>query len=275
MSDIGFEKQPRQPYLSEQTFRKTLQWFENDYRILKEKLIEHGANPNHKATLLRSWANRTWSTFQMRFTTGEKLDDLALYLTEVVMAYERYIEALHDVPDDEYFPPFIFDDMIDTYVDYINMLSAAILLHREELIPRIHAFIEGTDYDEADAIIEILLSFYLPNRSELDDWYWKPYSPLVNAIDQQAPSDRSKGMEKYVKGWYKSMKGVAHFWGKHEKIKPDYSPYDGYWAMCAGAFTYLYDIDDSKYRDEMVYPKDMVDYARSKPRKAKAPSMDN
>lgn len=46
-------------------------------------------------------------------------------------------------------------------------------------------------------------------------------------------------------------------------IKPDYSPYTGYWAMYAGAFTYLYDIDDSAYRDRLVYPKDLVDFARS------------
>ncbi|WP_363507600.1 PoNe immunity protein domain-containing protein [Burkholderia sp. LMU1-1-1.1] len=54
--------------------------------------------------------------------------------------------------------------------------------------------------------------------------------------------------------------------GQHEKIKPKFTPYDGYWAMCAAAFTYLYDIDDSAYRNETVYPRDLVDYARSIPR---------
>ncbi|KQW89061.1 hypothetical protein ASC94_21585 [Massilia sp. Root418] len=62
------------------------------------------------------------------------------------------------------------------------------------------------------------------------------------------------------------MKGLAHFWGKHERMKPEYSSYVGYWAFCAAAFTYLYDLDDSTYRDELVYPKDLVDYARSVPR---------
>jgi hypothetical protein len=33
--------------------------------------------------------------------------------------------------------------------------------------------------------------------------------------------------------------------------------------MCAGAFTYLNAIDDSSYRDEVVYPRDLVDYACS------------
>ena len=36
--------------------------------------------------------------------------------------------------------------------------------------------------------------------------------------------------------------------------------------MCAAAFTYLLELDDSAYRDEMVYPADLVDHARSLPR---------
>lgn len=63
------------------------------------------------------------------------------------------------------------------------------------------------------------------------------------------------------------MKGQTHFWGKHEQITPEFTPYNGYWTMCAAAFTYLYDIDDSSYRDEIVYPKDLVAYGRSKPRR--------
>ncbi|PQO91914.1 hypothetical protein C5614_25345 [Massilia phosphatilytica] len=63
------------------------------------------------------------------------------------------------------------------------------------------------------------------------------------------------------------MRGKVGFWGKHEKITPECSPYFGYWAMCAGAYTYLLGLDDSSYRDEEVYPRDMVDYARSQPRR--------
>lgn len=75
-------------------------------------------------------------------------------------------------------------------------------------------------------------------------------------------------MKKYVSSWYRAMKGRAAFWGAHEKIEPEFSPYSGYWAMCSGAFTYLYNIDDSSYRDEIVYPRDLVDFARSVPRNA-------
>ncbi len=135
------------------------------------------------------------------------------------------------------------------------------------MIPRIYGLIEGGDFDGADAVIEELLKFFMPDRPSLDYWTWdRPYRTLLDAINAEDPANRSKLMKKYVSGWYKSMKGRATFWGKHEKIELNFSPYHGYWAMCAGAFSYLYGIDDSSYRDEIVYPKDMVDFARSSPR---------
>ncbi|KQV90658.1 hypothetical protein ASD15_00800 [Massilia sp. Root351] len=140
-------------------------------------------------------------------------------------------------------------------------------LHREDLIPRIHALMKGTDYDGSDLLIEELFNFYLPERPMVDEWFWdKPYGMLVEVIDSESSVARAKAMKKYVTKWYSSVKGLAHFWGKHEKVTSEYSEYVGYWAFCAAAFTYLYDIDDTAYRDEVVYPKDLVDYARSMPR---------
>ena len=158
------------------------------------------------------------------------------------------------------------NDLIDTYVDYLSLVSTAILLRREDLVGRICALNEGTDFDEVDAVLEELFKFYIPDRPDLDQRLWdKPYRKLLDAIDSDNAAEMAAEMKTYVKTWYADMKGQAIFWGKHEKIKPEFTPYNGYWAMCAGAFTYLYNIDDASYRNEMVYPKDLVDYARSIP----------
>ena len=261
-----FEKARRQALIDQQSYSATLEWFDEDTKLVEQKLAEPTDDPRDNVAILKAHALQCWDTLRLRFTAGENLPELAKYLTVVVQAYERVVDELEKVPEELYYPPFVFGDMIDDYVDYLNILSAAVLLHREDLIPRIHVLIEGTDYDESDAIIESLLGFFLPDRPKVDSWYWKAYTPLLTSINSATPQEQSKAMEKYVKGWYKSMKGVAHFWGKHEQIEPDFTPYFGYWAMCSAAFTYLYDLDDTGYRDEMVYPKDMVDFARSLPR---------
>jgi hypothetical protein len=258
-----FGARRRQIYLDEDSYRNTIAQLDAE---TGGPLIP-GLSQEDLCRNLRARAFDSWVVFKLKYTAGESLTELANSLDHVVISYELYVDALDDLPDSQYQPPFIMNDLIDAYVRYLNMVSVAILLRREDLIGRICALNEGTDFDGVDAVIEELLRFFLPDRPELDHWLWeKPYRKLLDAIDSDTPDEMRFEMNLYVKNWYADMKGQAHFWGKHEKIKPEFTPYDGYWAMCAAAFTYLYNIDDSSYRDETVYPKDLVDYARSIPR---------
>lgn len=266
MANNEFFQRRRQIYLDDESYRNTVAQIDAEY-FLYEEALKGDLTKRGRKTTLELLAGDKWRVFQLKYTAGVSVTDLAGSLDDVIIALERYAQACDEMPDDEYSPPFIMNDMIDSYVDYLNLLSVAVLLRREDLIPRIHAINEGTDFDEADAVLEELLKFFLPNRPELDEWIWdKPYRKLLDAIDSDTPEEMAKGMRAYVRSWYKEMKGVAHFWGKHEKIVPEYTSYLGYWAMSAAAFTFLYNIDDSSYRNEIVYPKDLVDYARSIPR---------
>ena len=256
----------RQIYMDEQSYNNTLSHINTQNSLNIEALKEDLTKRGRKTTLLLI-ADNLWTIFKLKYTAGEKLTLLADSLDDIVSAFEAYVVAADDMPDDQYYPPFLMSETIDTYVDYLNLLCAAALLRREDLIGRIHALNEGTEFDGTDAVLEELLKFYLPDRPQLDDWLWdKPYRKLLDAIDSDTPEEMQAEMKRYVKNWYKDMKGVAFFWGKHEDITPEFSPYSGYWAMSAAAFTYLYQIDDSSYRNETVYPKDLVDYARSTPR---------
>ena len=266
LTEKKFSERRRQMYMDEQSYNNTLVHINTQNTLNIEALKEDITKRGRKTTLLLM-ADNLWTIFKLKYTAGEKLTVLADALDDIVSAFKTYVAAADDMPDDQYYPPFLMSETIDTYVDYLNLLCAAVLLRREDLIPRIHALNEGTDFDKTDAVLEELLKFYLPDRPQLDDWLWdKPYRKLLDAIDSDTPEEMQEEMKRYVKNWYKDMKGVAHFWGKHEDITPEFSPYSGYWAMSAAAYTYLYQIDDSSYRNETVYPKDLVDYARSIPR---------
>jgi len=263
MEKLAFTKKRRQIYLDEESYQNTV------FQIQTEnmEIDAQGLSREDLCTNLSLKAYDHWVIFQLKFTAGENLAELANSLDQIVSAYEHYVTALDELPDDQYRPPFIMNDLIDTYVDYLNILCAAILLRREDLIERIYRLNEGTDFEHADAVLEELMKFFSPDRPTLDYWLWdQPYRKLLDAIDSDTPAEMAQAMKGYVKIWYPSMKGVAHFWGKHQQIKPEYTSYYGYWAMCAAAFTYLYEIDDTSYRNETVYPKDLVDYARGVPR---------
>lgn len=266
---VDFTERRRQKYLDEESYKNTVQHLNDGKSFYEEMLNAPGATIRTRARALSGRALDLWRKFQIEYTAGADLPQLSESLGEIIALYDKYVEVKEELPDEEYYPPFILNDLIDTYVDLLNMVSAAVLLHREDLLPTILGWIKDGEYDGADAILEELLNFYFPDRPSPDEWLWdKPYQALLDVVDAASATDRPKLMKKYVKGWYPAMKGRAGFWGKHEKIKPELSPYFGYWAMCAGAFTYLLNIDDSSYRDEEVYPRDMVDYARSRPRRA-------
>jgi hypothetical protein len=260
---VHFYNRRRQIYLTEDSYRNTIAQLEAESSVP----VAPGLSPEDICRNLKAISFDKWFIFNLKYTAGESLSNLADALDAIVLAYEQYVDALDELSDDQYYPPFIMNDLIDTYVDYLNLVCAAILLRREDLIERICALNEGTDFDGADAVLEELFKFFLPERPELNYWLWdKPYRKLLDAIDSDNAVEMRAEMKNYVQSWYTDMKGQAIFWGKHEKIKPEFTPYQGYWAMCAAAFTFLYDIDDSAYRDETVYPKDLVDYARSIPR---------
>lgn len=261
-----FELARRQPYLTEVAYHNTVKWHADEEPLWNENLERAGEDPERLSSVLRSLAHLAWSDFQMGYTAGLDIETLSGKLEATVAAYERYADVYDLLPDEKYDAPIVLNSLVDVYVDYLNMFSAAVLLHRHDLVPRIHALNAGTSHDRCDAIIEELLSFFIPGRPMLDEMEWgATYGKLIEAIDAGTPAKRVTRMRHYVRRWYPSMRRAC-FYGKHEEIKDDYSPYIGYWAFCAGAFSYLYGIDDSSYRDELVYPKDLVDYARSRPR---------
>ncbi len=262
----NFKENRRQKYISEESYIATLKHFERERPVYKEFLDQPEKHIRGHAMVMMDYGLDLWREFQIRYTAGEDMAELAKLLEEIVESYDRYVEKNNEVPEEDYLPPFrIFDD-IDTYVDFLDLICSVILLHREELLLKIFSWIKGSQFDGSDAVLEEILNFYFSDRPSPDDWFWdQPYRKLIEVID--APStERPALMKKYVKAWYPAMKGKAFFWGKHEEITPEFSPYFGYWAMCAAVFTYLLDIDDTSYRDEEVYPKDLVDYARSRPR---------
>jgi hypothetical protein len=60
---------------------------------------------------------------------------------------------------------------IDEFERIAQLIGLAYLLHRRDLIPRIHALIAGSAYDGVDAMYEELVGHVLPDRPYLENWY--------------------------------------------------------------------------------------------------------
>ena len=239
--------------LKEKSINEFLPQIEESLRLPED-------DKENDARLAGLYAQERADLFSLRYTAGAPLDQLRTDFTQVVEAYERYAKYLREYHQEPGWPVFSFTHR-DDYVRALQLLSLAVLLHREDLITRTHSLIVGSGYDEADALYEEILGKFLPNRPQLDAWYFeKPYRHLLDVIDDDTPTERLTDLNRYLKAWYPNMQGCG-WYNTHEHMSDEGGGYFGYWAFEAGAVAFLLDIDDSSI-DHMVYPKDLVAYAR-------------
>jgi hypothetical protein len=210
----------------------------------------------------RSFGDDLCDLLFLRYTAGEPVGSLRPYLDDILGSYEESARNLKLEHRDQTCPGLDLPS-IDDYVRYTALLSLAILLHREDLIPRLHGLIAGSEFDQDDALVEELLARYLPDRPYLDTFYHdEPYEPLLDATAGDTPEEKLADLKTYLNKWYGGMKGTG-WYNAHKGMTDDGGGgYFGYWAWEAGAIAYLHGIDDSTI-DSPYYPKDLVAYARS------------
>lgn len=229
-----------------------------------QSLHASGTDPLGRSLVAEAIADGTFRNYMLRYTAGESLNVLRDDLITVVEAFERAARYDREFEKSPEFPAFGFQE-IDDFERIVQLISLAILLHRRELIPRIHSLIANSAYDGKDAMYEEMITHDMPNRPYLDVWYHElPYLHLLNATDDESSEGKISQLEQYLKIWYKSMKNATWHDSHLSMSEAGCGAYFGYWAIEAAAIVYLYKIDDSSFRDHIVYPKDLVDFARER-----------
>ncbi|WP_047394089.1 PoNe immunity protein domain-containing protein [Chitinibacter sp. ZOR0017] len=209
-----------------------------------------------------NWAisDNSYEILSLAYTAGEAIYPLRDQLESVIVTCVKYAIALREYEQSVTCPVFGLQ-YIDEFERIAQLIGLAYLLHRRDLIPRIHALIAGSAYDGVDAMYEVLISHALPDRPYLENWYHqKPYIHLLNATDLETEAEKSEQLKEYCLAWYPAMV-EAPWHNSHLNMTETDGAYFGYWAFEAGAIAYLYNIDHSEI-DHMVYPKDLVAFAR-------------
>lgn len=260
-----FEKKKRQPFLFEAYYLNFIDGFYRDTlpNLHQWNIQVSKGDSASMADSYRLLASDLFELWSLKFTAGEPPDKLREEFAQVVDFYEKKAQQERIVESDPVYPAFDLP-YLDDYVRYVALLSIAVLLHREDLIPRIHALIAGSEFDKDEALVEELLTRYLPDRPYLDTFYHdEPYEPLLDATAGDTPDEKLADLKTYLKKWYGGMKGTG-WYNAHKGMTDEGGGYFGYWAWEAGAIAYLHNIDDSTI-DSVYYPKDLVAFARSVP----------
>lgn len=258
---MQFHEKRRQQFLDERYYQLDIQ-HTIDISIpgLLEVLNASDSDAEDRSRVSEAIADCTCKNFFLNYTAGESLDILRDDLSKVIETYEQYTKFDREYTKRPYFPPFRFAE-IDDYERAIQLISLCYLLHRRDLLPRLAAMLDGA-FAGKDTLYEDLFSYELEGRYDVDEWYHdKPYRDIINSFYRDTSEESISDLEKYLKIWYTAMKKA--FWhDSHLDMREDGGAYFGYWAVEAAAAVYLLDLDDSSFRDHIVYPKDLVDYAR-------------
>ncbi len=193
------------------------------------------------------------------YTAGVEINFLIPLLEDLIVSYEIRQETLAIYEQMLEMSPLAIDEYPYQYEEFVQVVGLCILLHRRDLLERFVRLLDRAGYAGDDTLYEDLLCKVLPGRHDVDQWYHDVYSPLVQSIYAKTKSEASEFLNGYCKQWYPAFK-QAPWHDTH--LQGEDGNYVGYWAIEAGAIAFLYNIDDSKI-DHMVYPKDLVEYARN------------
>ncbi|WP_369986671.1 PoNe immunity protein domain-containing protein [Pseudomonas xanthosomatis] len=255
----------RQQFVTEAYYENMLLVFD---KILAKRAISPLFGDTPEESIFRTSSEKKDILFMrlmLRYTAGEEISSLGEDLERLIQAYEalqKDFAAYEGVPN---IAPLNIEGATFQYQEFVQVVGFCILLHENELLARFVALMDAAGFAGDDMLYEDLLKKVLPARQELNEYYHAVYKSLIESVYAEPASERSRLLGEYCSGWYAAFAKLPNYWhDTHLSMKEKAGSYFGYWVIEAAAIAYLYGIDDSKI-DHMVYPKDLVAYARSFP----------
>jgi Domain of unknown function (DUF1911) len=271
MTEATFRAQRRQKYLTEQYFKLNAKDLAHSMGNFVS-VIDRERNTNVFDASSHGAAFKTrLKIARLHFTAGQPIESLVPLFIDAMKwfkqwhrAYALQIEALAKESGEELRidgTPLPFEDLFHFQLG-VELVSLGILLGDGDAVRTCAGWLEryrGTDM-LFEAIIEPAIAD--PNKEVNEFFHEEPYGLLVDAMfTAETPTEASAFVKKYLENWYKSFEGVPWHNG-HLVVTPEYMAYEGYWAFEAAAVCVIHNIDDSTFRDHIVYPKDLADWAR-------------
>lgn len=237
------------------------------YRIehFEQETQQAGLREEARSSFAWTVASDSLKLLILRYTAGQPIAELAREIPLVVSKFDAFIPLENPPPNEAH---TLTITQLEAYVYVMWLLALCHLLGHAELIPTVMSWIDrNAEFNRGrDGLFEAVVEKLTGEREPVDRVLLHPaaYRPLAKATAPDA-QDRPALVKEFLDGWYKNMTD-CYWHGTH--TDKEGSSYFGYWAFEAALVTVLWDIDDSSYRDHLVYPKDLVDWAREHQTKA-------
>jgi hypothetical protein len=258
MSD--FTNRRRQRFISEPYFKWLSSFLVESIEKWSRILPANGSEAQKHATAASYRADGRFELLMLRYTAGEPIAPLREEMDSVVTEYAQYVKFQGQEFERPDWPAFRLSE-INEYERALQLIGLCHLLHRKDLLPAIAA-LEDPMYRAQDTLYEDLLAYGMDDRVDVDSWFHESYRDCINSIYSDTDEESLADLNSYLGQWYSSMSSVD-WYDSHLDLSEERGLYFGYWAIEAAALAYLLELDDTPLREHIVYPKDLVDFARS------------
>ena len=271
---MAFRDERRQNFLGETQYREFDDELADRIADRTKELPRQNILPATRRSFAWRIASDNMQLILLRYTAGTPLPDLRGQLPTLVAAFDSFIPLDTPRPNEAH---TLEITQLEAYVYVMWLLALCRLLGREEFVPKVIGWLDrNAEFNRGrDGLFESVVEKLTGSRYETERVLLHPdaYRPLAKASAPDA-ADRPALVKEFVENWYKYMDD-CYWHGTH--TDKEGSSYFGYWCLEAALVTFLWNIDDSSYRDHLVYPKDLVDYARQNfpLRDPSAPSADS
>ncbi|QIM16613.1 DUF1911 domain-containing protein [Leucobacter insecticola] len=205
---------------------------------------------------LRDLSRIYFDVLKLSYSLGAAPEDLREYLDPAVDLYVEYQREDGRMKSASKGQIYSWQELPTRQINAAQLLSVVVVIGTPEQRARIGEVLEVRG---PEPVLEFLAGLRDDSidGAEAGDYPPRPYGRLLKVI-QAAPEKRPKLMADFVKHWYNGCR-KAQWWGDHLSGPRRGKPvvYSGYWCFEAAAVTQLLGIDDSLYRDNEYYPRDI------------------
>lgn len=271
MTEEAFRAKRRQKFLTEKYFKLNAHDLERGIPFHLEGIENGRAQGNFDSSSQGGVFKDKLKLVRLHYTAGEPIESLKpLYADAMVWfgkwheaEYEYSVELARESGKDLRLDmtPLHFEDLFHFQLA-MDVVSLGVLLGEGDLLRQAVKCMSSSR--DSDMLFEAIVKPAVADPLEVDEFFHEePYGALVDAIyTATTPQEASAFVKTYLDGWYKSFEGVPWHNG-HTVVTDEYMAYEGYWAFEAAAVCVIHGIDDSSFRDHLVYPKDLADWARA------------
>lgn len=198
----------------------------------------------------------------MRYSAGDDISSISHQFRLAIN--ESFSNYILDHPPGEELAMLVMDSHEINRLFSLFVLSCPTVEESRKFVAAYQSYI-SVGKTESDKICnlfsEYLVSEVVLPKGETIRWQ-RAYGPLWAAImPETSVEERPIHLTEFINGWYEEMNSKSA--AQSGRLKQKYNSYAGYWCFEAAAGVFVAKINDVTFRDNIYYPKDWLDWART------------